>query len=513
MIRRFMIPGLLACVLLPVMPARAGTYSVSICGSLANPSTGTAGWNEFRVRPGFHYAAVSCAGDGFGVGVEQAPTATTRGVRTGWTLTLPAPLTVSSMDVHFLGSVTLWSGWSTEIWGLRRGTSQWLTVIHCAGDHCDSVLHRLPMYDVGAVGFGVSCGDEDHDCAAGTHASIYVSDMRLNLTDPSVPRAALVGGALSTNRPVAGVASVSFRATDAESGVRSAALLVDGRVLGTRQFDTASHSCVEPYTSPKPCPQSVTGSFTVDTRQLLDGYHQVQLAVHDATQQNTAVVGPWTVDTRNATVSNLCPSSIGPSARIRLRPNPVRFGHGAALSVLWPAVPWPSVEAVIFRGTDRLVGVGRAVGTARRPLVLDVPPGKNRTLRVGLRPVGSHGPFACSGPVVMRVRAGVRLKKVTPHMVRNGHRVRICGKLAGGRSAAHRALILEARAKGGRKRWVPVHVMRTDRHGKFHFAYRFRRTFQRTTFMFRVRCPSLRGFPYAPGRSRVRRVVVRPLRY
>lgn len=509
MIRRLIVATLLTCACLPVAAASAGTYSLSVCGALAQPAVGSAGWFEFAVRPGFYYEAVSCDGGAFGVGVEQTTTATNPGIRTGWTFFLPSPLTVTSMDVHFLGSVTLWSGWGTEIWGRRRGSSQWLTAIHCGGDHCDSDLHGLPMYDVGAIGFGVTC--EEHSCAAGTHASMQVSDMRLTVTDPSVPRGALVGGSLAAGGPVAGLASVAFRASDPETGVRSATLLVDGQVVAVREFDTPSHSCRDPYTSLRPCPVAVSGSFTVDTRQLVDGYHKLQLTLRDATQQNVAVVGPWTVDTQNSTVSTLCPSGIGASARVAIRPNPVRFGRGAALSVFWPAIPWSSFEAVALMGSDRLTTVARAFGTSVRPLILDVPPGENRTLRVGVRQAGSHGPFACSRPLRLRVRARVGLK-AAPHVVRNGRRVRVRGTLSGGRLAAHRALILEARAKPGRKHWVPVHVMRTNARGRYHFAYRFRRTFQRTTFLFRVRCPSLRGFPYAPGRSRIRKVLVRPAR-
>ena len=53
-------------------------------------------------------------------------------------------------------------------------------------------------------------------------------------------------------------------------------------------------------------------------------------------------------------------------------------------------------------------------------------------------------------------------------------------------------------------------LMRTDAAGHFNFAYRFRKTFQTTTYEFRAVVPRERGYPFRRGWSRIRRATVTP---
>jgi hypothetical protein len=55
-----------------------------------------------------------------------------------------------------------------------------------------------------------------------------------------------------------------------------------------------------------------------------------------------------------------------------------------------------------------------------------------------------------------------------------------------------------------------VTLVRTDPAGQFNFAYRFRKTFQTTTYEFRAVVPRQRGYPFRRGWSRIRRVTVSP---
>jgi len=68
-------------------------------------------------------------------------------------------------------------------------------------------------------------------------------------------------------------------------------------------------------------------------------------------------------------------------------------------------------------------------------------------------------------------------------------------------------LIVTLYVQAGRR--IPVAVLRTDRRGRFRFAYRFQRTFQPTTFPFWAQVEPQHGYPYVRGRSR--RVAVRVL--
>jgi hypothetical protein len=92
--------------------------------------------------------------------------------------------------------------------------------------------------------------------------------------------------------------------------------------------------------------------------------------------------------------------------------------------------------------------------------------------------------------------------------LRNGESFRLWGRLRGGRKAANRDVLIEARARGGPRRWTPVRVLRTNRKGRFRMRYTFRRTQQRVRFEFRARVRPERGFPFAMGASSPKSILV-----
>ena len=57
---------------------------------------------------------------------------------------------------------------------------------------------------------------------------------------------------------------------------------------------------------------------------------------------------------------------------------------------------------------------------------------------------------------------------------------------------------------------VPVEAIRTARHGRFSYRYRFRNIAGPFHYRFQARVRADRGFPYAPGRSPVVHVSARP---
>jgi hypothetical protein len=83
-----------------------------------------------------------------------------------------------------------------------------------------------------------------------------------------------------------GFAFVSYSATDQGSGIASAALIVDGVELA-RNFDSNGGKCQQPYQFLEPCRLNVSASLALDTTELGDGPHQLQVAVEDAAGQRT----------------------------------------------------------------------------------------------------------------------------------------------------------------------------------------------------------------------------------
>lgn len=508
MIRRFVLAALtLVAVLGASAPtAAAGTYDMYVCKSSDGTVFGTSGWVALNPQPNVFYD-LGCDDGRFGVSTGPISTSLPADFRTGWQFALPKPLTVTSIDADYTGSVTEWKGWSTQIWGHRHDQPQWLNITTCEGEHCVASFQDLPTYGMGAIAFGIRCGPSQA-CAAGSYADMEVSYLKVRISDPQVPHIDSVATELASNAPVSGATSVAFDASDAESGVASAVLEIDGRAVASGTFDTDAHSCHAPFTRVMPCPLHAAGTLGIDTTALSDGAHVARLLVFDATGSNAAVAGPWNFTTNNRQLANLCTSTLGASARVRLKPRTLRFGRGGALHVRWPTAPWPSAEVALLTGRNHLAISHSVPFVAARRSVVDVPRGHNRVIRAGIRASGSTGPFACSKPLTVHVRPRVRLS-AKPRLLENGHTVRLRGRLSGV-GARGRSVILEARARGGRRRWTPVTVLHARRHGRFRFSYRFARTYQRTRYVFRARVPRQRGFPYARGHSARVRVLVAP---
>ena len=75
-----------------------------------------------------------------------------------------------------------------------------------------------------------------------------------------------------------------------------------------------------------------------------------------------------------------------------------------------------------------------------------------------------------------------------------------------GPNAEGRAVALQARV--GRK-WRTFKQLRTDSDGQFRGRYRFTQTVGRVRYVFRALVKSQSGYPYEPGASRKRKLVVR----
>lgn len=509
MIRKLALMALILTGVTATSPtdARGGTYDVHVCRGSDGTVFGTTGWEALNPSPGMSYD-LGCEDGSFGVATGPISSPLPANFRTGWQFNLSKPLTIASIDADYVGQVTPFSGGSAQIWAHHYGEPGWLDVSSCEGEDCVVSFKDQPMYGMGAIAFGIRCGPSQA-CAAGSYADMELNYLKLRINDPQVPQINSAVTSLASGVPVAGPTSVTFSARDLESGIRSATLEIDGKAVATRVFDTDAHTCHEPFVRLNPCPSAVSGSLAGDTTMLSDGRHSARVLVSDATGTNAGIAGPWTFTTANRLVRNLCSAPMGASARVRLKPRSVRFGRGAALHVRWPTVPWTSAEVALLTGKSRLAISRPVTLSASGRSVLDVPSGHNRLVRVGIRPAGSTGPFACSKPLAVRVTAGVTLR-VHPRLLDNGHTVRLRGRLFGGRRARGRSVVVEARAKGGRRRWTPVTVLHARKGGRFHFRYRFARTYQTTRYFFRARVPRQRGFPYVSGHSARVPVLVEP---
>ena len=76
-----------------------------------------------------------------------------------------------------------------------------------------------------------------------------------------------------------------------------------------------------------------------------------------------------------------------------------------------------------------------------------------------------------------------------------------------GPAAANWQVAVEAK---GKERWIRIGNGRTDRNGRWSGSYTFRNTTRTRRYGFRAVVSRHVGYPYLPGRSEIRHLVVRP---
>jgi len=139
--------------------------------------------------------------------------------------------------------------------------------------------------------------------------------------------------------------------------------------------------------------------------------------------------------------------------------------------------------------------------------VLSLGRGASRAITIGYRMYADDPLARATASLRVQVRGRVALR-ASRRVLRNGQAVRLSGTLAGGR-VPRRGVDLAVQWRDGR-RWRPFAQVRTDRRGRFHYAYRFTRT--RGNVRYALRVQVLKGqvdYPYAPAASKAVRLVVR----
>ncbi len=107
-----------------------------------------------------------------------------------------------------------------------------------------------------------------------------------------LPSFGAFGGTLLAPGPAKGTGALSFAVSDRGGGVRREQLLVDGQLSAERNLACDFGQAV-------PCPRTDSGSFALDTTQLREGDHKVEVVASDATLANATRYGPFTLTVDN----------------------------------------------------------------------------------------------------------------------------------------------------------------------------------------------------------------------
>ena len=376
---------------------------------------------------------------------------------------------------------------------------------------------------------------------------VYAAD--IDLVDNAPPTVSGVGGPLVAGGALAGNQSISFNASDSQSGVYGGSLLVDGHAVSSRVLDTNGGACQSlgltgdgqrSFEHAQPCKGSLSAGLTLDTSQLAAGQHSLELIVDDAAG-NQAIAYNGTILIASASVTGgngggakgggAGGVSIGPGSPpvVRGPVNGTNASDQAALTARWVGTA-RQARTSRYGVANRVIG--RLTTSAGQPIsgaLIDVfqTPAYDgaRALRIGGVSTGPTGQWTLTPPrgvssgvllfvyrshqndtvaaASARLRLGVHagiVLKITPRSASVGRKIFFSGVLRGAPiPRGGKQLVLEASSGG---EWVQFNTIRTNAKGRYHSSYRFKFPGP-VTYRFRVLSRYEADFPFLDGTSNV----------
>ncbi|MDX8151666.1 hypothetical protein SK069_08690 [Patulibacter brassicae] len=328
-----------------------------------------------------------------------------------------------------------------------------------------------------------------------------------------------------TNTTWAGPTGISFGATDQGGGVYRMGIEVDGQVLST--VNLAGDPCrawpgtERTFLAPKPCPSSVGGVSTFDTKDLPEGVHTVRVLVEDAAGNQATVYGPTTKRLRKTDPG---PNNGTPAVDQAIIKAAWEGRESDLRSIKYNQQP-------VLRG-QLLTAAGQPIRDAfvRVTITRDArnsPPFERESLTTNSEgrfrwrmPKGSssrriqlayYQRVRDDQPVVVKtlrlqVAAGVTLR-LSRTTARRGQSVRLRGTLRG-RPLPKGGKVVELQARDPGGRWITFRTVRANGKGAFSSRYRFRNPGP-ARFQMRARVRRSGDYPYATGTSPIRSIRIR----
>jgi 5-hydroxyisourate hydrolase-like protein (transthyretin family) len=342
-------------------------------------------------------------------------------------------------------------------------------------------------------------------------AYVWTTNFSASLRDESAPSVS-ASGALLSGAVVRGIKSLQTIATDSGGGARTVVVYVNGVVSRSVDFCPPDYQGIS-YTHMKPCPSGYTQQFAIDTEKdpgWVDGPNDVAICSTDAGGNTSPCVH------RTVTVDNSCPGSGGISAASLDAGADVRgklTDRAALTSNDRPVVrgalrdgagnPVPGATVCVYQTIDlvdasrELVSEVTTQGNGRFATRLDTGPSRELDL------VYRYNDGVLRDDVELD-SAAIPALAIARKRLSNGQAERFSGQLPGP-NAEGRVVALQARV--GRK-WRTFKQLRTEADGRFTGKYRFTQTLGRIGYTFRALVKRQGGYPYEPGHSRKRKVVV-----
>ena len=352
------------------------------------------------------------------------------------------------------------------------------------------------------------------NCPHTPAAHTYIKDLYFDISDYTAPQVTSLGGSLLSGEVQRGTEELQIAGND-NANLHGVTVRANGITVAERH-NPCNIIPGGPAVSFYPCPSTGSWTIPINTELLPDGANSIQVCASDLSFDPGA--RNLSCDSRAIQVDNSCPSSGGTQSTTLVA------GLQAGNGPMGPAVRVASNRGATARGT--LSGSGTVAGSTVCLYEQVDLPGDGREL-VDTARVRSNGGFALDvdpGPsrlldVVYRYSNRLLEKKrlhlesvVVPafkvigsRSLRNGQNVRFRGYIPGP-NADGRAISLQARA--GRK-WRTFKQVKAGSSGRFFGLYRFTQTLGLAEYTFRARVKRQGNYPYSPGHSKRRQVIVR----
>ena len=548
-----------ACLLAAPSLASAGTYPMHQCAP-GTPAV-SPGWSVYGINTDASSVLSNTCSTGGAIGDyvasnEQAGAVTENGhmgSQVGLQIDVPgsAPdVTIQSITAEVIGSSVTGDDAFMGFTSAGQELPGEVEIPNGGGsNYTASDSWTLPQ---GARDFEahVNCSTDDSSPTCYFADSIAVpalNDITLTLEDNTPPVIKSASGPLATaaadKSTVAGSQTLSFTASDADSGVRSATLTLtpqDGETPYTHTFDFAAQCS---YDSWNACPLTESVSeFALNTATLKDDSYTVNLTVTDAAG-NTAsdslgtitTAGPPSTGAAGVLAAGATASAggaIGPGSPLVERgpANGTNASDQAELTARWTSTA-KATRTSGYGQADRITGRLTAPGGV--PIsgasldVFQTPAEQGAQARLsdtGVR-TGPTGEWtltlpkgissstvrftysshvddtipAATATLTLRVHAGIALR-IVPRVTSVGRKIFFSGVLHGGPvPSGGKQLVLEA--SSGRE-WVEFRTISTNAKGRYRASYRFKFPGP-VTYRFRVISPYEADFPFLGGASNV----------
>jgi 5-hydroxyisourate hydrolase-like protein (transthyretin family) len=343
-------------------------------------------------------------------------------------------------------------------------------------------------------------------------AYAWTSGFSASLHDGSAPAISAEGPLLSGD-VIHGVQSVHAISVDSGGGARALRIYVNG--IYSRGVDFCPPSSNGTYVALKPCPAAVDRDLNIDTQKdpgWTNGPNDLVICAEDVAGNISTPCVRRTVE-----VDNSCPGSGGVAAA-DLEAGADVGGHlltrAAVTSKVQPVIrgavqdgagnPVAGATVCVYETIDlpdasrNLVSTVTTQGNGRFVTRLD--PGPSRRLDLSYR----YNNKVLGDRVQLQSKV-VPLLEIPRKNLQNGDAAVFRGSVPGP-NADERVVALQARV--GRK-WRTFKQVRTDSDGRFRGKYRFTQTRGRVRYVFRALVKRQNGYPYEPGASHKRKLIVR----